>query len=77
MKREKKRKKKLEKFQTQVDKNTASKDELTLLMDEGTANKAFKPNPRDQRFKAIQEKREFAVDPTHKDYRKLGDQFKK
>lgn len=49
--------------------------ELELLVGDGkmgvTAD--FKPNVKDKRFKAILKNKEFALDPTHKEFKKVAD----
>ncbi len=75
MKREKKRAKKLAKFQAGREGGVASKDELALLVEDDAKRGEFVGNPEDDRFSAMRTKAAFAVDPTHKDYRKLGKGF--
>lgn len=33
----------------------------------------FKPNAKDKRFAAILENKEYALDPTHKEFKKVAD----
>jgi hypothetical protein len=49
--------------------------ELELLVNDGKngAQAEFKPDSKDKRFSAIMKNKDFSIDPTHKEYRKVAD----
>lgn len=70
---EKKHKKK--KLDNLISKDAATKEELELLVEGDETNHDFKANTTDPRFKAIYEKGVFNIDPTHKEFTKVGKAF--
>lgn len=71
-KNKKHKKKKLDKL---ISKDAATKEELELLVEGDATDDKFKPNTKDKRFKAIYEKGAFNIDPTHKEFTKVGKSF--
>jgi hypothetical protein len=49
--------------------------ELELLVNDGktSAQAEFKPDAKDKRFNAIIKNKDFALDPTHREFRKVAD----
>lgn len=60
-----------------VSKNAATKEELDLLTASHIEAEEFKPDPKDNRFKAIYEKGVFSIDPTHSKANKNVNTFMK
>ena len=62
-----------DKLMTEEDKKRRA--ELELLVSDGKngASAEFKPNAKDSRFKAILKDKDYALDPTHKEFRKVAD----
>ena len=67
--------KKRQKLDKIISKDAAKADELDLLVNSDMVTEEFKPNPKDKRFKAIYENSAYNMDPTNKDYSKIGKTF--
>lgn len=70
-----KHKSKKAKLEAMLSKDAATKEELELLVDGDQTNEEFVPNTRDTRFDAIYDKGAFNIDPTHKEFTKVGKAF--
>jgi hypothetical protein len=70
-----KKKHKKKKLDNLISKDAATKEELELLVEGDGTNADFKPNTKDTRFKAIYDKSEYNIDPTHKEFNKVGKAF--
>ena len=44
-----------------------------LVSDKSNGKGDFKANTKDQRFHAIHKNKDYALDPTHKEFRKVAD----
>lgn len=69
------KKHKKKKLDNLISKDAATKEELELLVEGDETNNDFKPNTEDKRFKAIYEKGAYNIDPTHKEFKKVGKAF--
>jgi len=58
-----------------LSKNAATTEELELLVDGDGTDANFKPNLKDNRFGAIYDKGAYNIDPTHKEFAKVGKSF--
>ena len=72
---DKNKSKKRQKLANIISKDAAKADELDLLVNSNIVTEEFKPNPKDKRFKAIYENSAYNMDPTNKDYSKIGKTF--
>ncbi len=70
-----KRKHKSKKLKNLISEDAATKDELGLVMMGDETKEDFKPNTKDKRFEAIYESGAYNMDPTHKDFKKIGKEF--
>jgi len=70
-----KKKHKKHKLKNLISEDAATKDELTLLMTGDQTKDDFEPDTTDKRFEAIYDSGAFNMDPTHKDFKKVGKAF--
>jgi hypothetical protein len=70
-----KHKSKKERLDGMLSKGAATTDELGLLVNGDETNEEFKPDTKDNRFDAIYDKGAFNIDPTHKEFGKVGKEF--